>query len=230
MEDLEVSVVMPCLNEAETLEGCIQEAFCAMKENGLSGEVIISDNGSTDSSPEIARKSGARVVNALEKGYGNALQTGIRAARGKYVIMGDADGSYDFGVIPLFLEKLRQGDDLVMGCRFPRYGGRIEKGAMPWKHRWIGNPVLTGLGKFFFSSSVNDFHCGIRAFRREAVLALHLRTGGMEFASEMVMKATLSDMKISEIPVTLRKDGRSRRPHLRSWRDGWRHLRFMLFY
>jgi glycosyltransferase involved in cell wall biosynthesis len=230
VEELELSVVMPCLNEAETLEVCIQTAWRAIRESGIHGEIIVSDNGSSDGSPAIAEKAGARVVHASAKGYGNALQAGIQAARGRYVVMGDADGSYDFGAIPPFLESLREGNDLVMGCRFPRYGGRIERGAMPWKHRWVGNPVLTGLGKFFFSSPVNDFHCGLRAFRRDAVVSLNLRTGGMEYASEMVMKATLAGLRISQIPITLRPDGRSRPPHLRSWRDGWRHLRFMLLF
>lgn len=230
VDEFELSVVMPCLNEVETLERCIQEASCAMKESGIKGEVIVSDNGSADGSREIARKCGARVVNVATKGYGNALQAGIQAARGRYVVMGDADGSYDFREIPNFMDRLRNGDDLVMGCRFPRYGGKIEEGAMPWKHRWIGNPVLTGLGKIFFSSPVNDFHCGLRAFRREAIVSLNLQTRGMEFASEMVIKATLADMKISQTPITLRPDGRSRPPHLRSWRDGWRHLRLMLLY
>ena len=230
VEEIELSVVIPCLNEAETLESCIQEASCAMKGSGINGEVIVSDNGSTDGSREIARKCGARVANVAVKGYGNALQAGIQTARGRYIVMGDADGSYDFGEIPNFVERLRNGDDLVMGCRFPRYGGKIEKGAMPWKHRWIGNPILTKLGKILFSSSVNDFHCGLRAFRRDAIVSLNLQTSGMEFASEMVIKATLADMKISQTPITLRPDGRSRPPHLRSWRDGWRHLRLMLLY
>ena len=221
---------MPCLNEAETLEGCIREAFDALEKNGAKGEVVVADNGSSDGSPDIARKTGARVVHVSQKGYGNALRKGIEAARGTFILMGDADGSYDFGELPRFLERLRQGDDLVMGCRFPRHGGSIEPGAMPWKHRWIGNPVLSALGKLFFSSPVSDFHCGLRAFRRKAIMNLGLRTSGMEFASEMVVKATLNKLKISQIPITLRCDGRSRSPHLRSWRDGWRHLRFMLLY
>ncbi len=229
-EKIELSIVMPCLQEAETLEGCINEALRALERNRVIGEVIVSDNGSTDGSVEIAKENGAILVHAPKKGYGNALRAGIEAARGKYILMGDADGSYNFSELPRFLEQLRKGYDLVMGCRFPRYGGRIESGAMPWKHRWIGNPILSSLGKLFFSSSVNDFHCGIRAFRRKSILDLSLKTGGMEFASEMVVKATLCKLKITQVPVTLRPDGRSGSPHLRSWRDGWRHLRFMLLY
>jgi len=230
INEIEISVVMPCLNEAETLEGCIREALNALEKNGAKGEVVVADNGSSDGSPDIAEKAGARIVNVSQKGYGNALRKGIEAARGTFVLMGDADGSYDFGELPRFLEQLRQGDDLVMGCRFPRHGGSIQPGAMPWKHRWIGNPVLSSLGKLFFSSPVMDFHCGLRAFRRKAIMNLGLRTSGMEFASEMVVKATLNKLRISQIPITLRCDGRSRSPHLRSWRDGWRHLRFMLLY
>ena len=230
MNKIEISVVMPCLNEAGTLEGCIREALEALAKNGIKGEVVIADNGSSDGSSDIAEKAGGRVVHVSQKGYGNALKKGIDDARGTFVLMGDADGSYNFGELPRFLERLRQGDDLVMGCRFPRYGGHIDAGAMPWKHRWIGNPVLSALGKLFFSSTVNDFHCGLRAFRREKIIDLGLRTTGMEFASEMVVKATLQKLIISQVAITLRQDGRSRNPHLRSWRDGWRHLRFMLLY
>jgi glycosyltransferase involved in cell wall biosynthesis len=229
-ESLEVSIVMPCLNEAETLPTCIADAFRALQQAGVDGEVVISDNGSTDRSQEIAKEAGARVIDVPQKGYGHALRAGIEAARGTYILMGDADGSYDFGELPRFLARLRAGDDLVMGCRFPRHGGHIEPGAMPWKHRWIGNPILSTLGKFFFRSPIHDFHCGIRGFRRDAIRRLHLSTGGMEFASEMVVKATLHKLRMSQVPVTLSPDGRSRRPHLRSWRDGWRHLRFMLLY
>lgn len=225
-----ISVVMPCLNEAETLEDCIIEAFDAIKLQGVEGEVVIADNGSRDGSQLIAERLGARLVHVPEKGYGIALLEGIKAARGRYVLMGDADGSYDFREMPAFLDRLRSGDELVMGCRFPKGGGRIEKGAMPWKHRWIGNPVLSALGKIFFSSPVHDFHCGLRAFDREVMLGLDLKTKGMEFASEMVVKATINGLKISQVPITLRPDGRTRTPHLRSWRDGWRHLRFMLLY
>ena len=229
-DEVEISIVIPCLNEAETLQGCVVEAFAALESNGVTGEVIVADNGSSDGSQEIARQAGARVITVCRKGYGNALQGGIRASEAEYVLMGDADGSYDFGELPRFLEKLREGFDLVMGCRFPRFGGSIERGAMPWKHRWIGNPVLSGLGKLFFNSPVHDFHCGLRAFRKKAIMDLKLSTGGMEFASEMVVKSTLCQLKIDQIPITLRCDRRSSSPHLRSWRDGWRHLRFLLLY
>jgi len=230
LNELEISIVMPCLNEEESLGACIQEAMNVIELTGTTGEVIIADNGSNDNSINIALKAGARVVNVDSKGYGSALQGGIKKARGKFILMGDADGSYDFGELPGFLKLLRDGDDLVMGCRLPKGGGIIEKGAMPWKHRWIGNPVLSGLGKLFFASQVEDFHCGLRAFRKDAVLSLDLRTTGMEFASEMVIKAELQGLKIGQIPITLRCDQRSCSPHLRSFRDGWRHLRFMLLY
>ncbi len=233
MEDngsLEVTILMPCLNEAETIEGCVREALEAVRKHGVVGEVLVADNGSIDGSDEIAKKAGARVISVTEKGYGHALIAGIQAARGKFVLMGDADGSYDFGELPNFLKRLREGYDLVMGCRLPRGGGTIEPNAMPWKHRWLGNPVLSGLGRLFFKAPVDDFHCGLRAFRRDAMLSLGLKTGGMEFASEMVMKAQLGSLRICQIPVTLRPDKRSGTPHLRSWRDGWRHLRFMLLY
>jgi len=222
-----VSVVLPCLNEAETLERCVRRALEAMAEAGLPGEVIVADNGSTDGSREIAARAGARVVEVPERGYGAALLGGIAAARGRHVVMGDADDSYDFGEVPAFVAKLEEGHDLVMGSRFR---GRIEPGAMPPLHRWLGNPVLSFLGRLFFRVPTSDFHCGIRAFRREAVDRLGLKTTGMEFASEMVVKAALFGLRIAEIPVTLRKDGRSRPPHLRTWRDGWRHLRFLLIY
>lgn len=230
MNEPEVSIVMPCLNEEESLEACIQEAMAAIETSGTTGEVVIADNGSTDNSIKIALKAGARVVNVADKGYGSALQGGIKEAKGKFILMGDADGSYNFGELPGFLKLLRDGHDLVMGCRLPKGGGIIEKGAMPWKHRWIGNPVLSGLGKLFFASQVIDFHCGLRAFRKDAVLGLDLRTPGMEFASEMVIKAQLQGLRIGQLPITLRCDSRSCPPHLRSFRDGWRHLRFMLLY
>jgi glycosyltransferase involved in cell wall biosynthesis len=226
----ELSIVLPCLNEARTIGTCIGKARAAIEEHGLRAEIIVADNGSTDGSEEIASRAGARVVHAAAKGYGAALMAGIDAARGEFVIMGDADDSYDFGAIYPFVETLRAGWDLAMGCRLPSGGGTITPGAMPWKHRWLGNPALSGLGRLFFRSSVTDFHCGLRGFRREAYLALDLRTTGMEFASEMIVKATLHGLRITEIPITLHKDGRDRRPHLRSWRDGWRHLRFMLLY
>jgi hypothetical protein len=221
---------MPCLNEAETLAICISKAHNALAELAVPGEIVIADNGSTDGSQEIARRAGARVVEVSERGYGCALRGGIAAARGQWVIMGDADDSYDFGSIAPFVQKLEGGYELVMGCRMPRANGRIMKGAMPWKHRWIGNPLLTFLGRLFFKSSANDFHCGLRAVSREAFLKMELTSTGMEFASEMVMKATFAKLRVAEIPITLHKDGRSRQPHLRSWRDGWRHLRFMLLH
>ncbi|MBN1548085.1 MAG: glycosyltransferase family 2 protein, partial [Syntrophaceae bacterium] len=227
---VEVSVVMPCLNEAETLAACIDKAKGFFTEKGIAGEIIVADNGSSDGSQQIAVAGGARVVSVREKGYGAALMGGIAAARGTYVVMGDADDSYHFSEILPFIEKLREGYDLVMGCRFPRGGGRLMPGAMPWKHQWIGNPVLTAIGRLFFKAPVSDFHCGLRAFRRDAYDRMDLHTTGMEFASEMVVKSSLKGMKIAQVPVTLYKDGRSRPPHLRSWRDGWRHLRFMLLY
>jgi glycosyltransferase involved in cell wall biosynthesis len=222
-----VSVVMPCLNEAETVAACVTEALAAFRASGLAGEVIVADNGSTDGSRELAAAAGARVVPVPEKGYGAALLGGIAAARAPNIVMGDADRSYDFGDVPAFVRALEAGNDLVMGSRFQ---GRIEKGAMPPLHRWVGNPVLSGLGRLFFRIPVSDFHCGIRGFTREAIDRLHLVTTGMEFASEMVVKAAIGKLRIAEIPVTLRKDGRSRPPHLRTWRDGWRHLRFLLLY
>jgi hypothetical protein len=198
-----------------------------MASAGLRGEVVVADNGSSDGSAQIARRCRARVVQVSARGYGSALRAGIAAARGQYVVMGDADQSYDFASIPVLVEHLRSGSDLVMGNRFR---GGIEPSAMPWSHRVIGNPVLSGVGRLFFGSSVGDFHCGLRAFRRDAILSLGLSSTGMEFASEMVVKATLHHLQVTEIPITLHRDGRSRRPHLRTWRDGWRHLRFMLLY
>ncbi len=225
-----LSIVMPCLNEAETLATCIRKAAGALREEGIEGEIVIADNGSTDGSQELAVREGARVVAVAEKGYGHALRAGIESARGPWVLMGDADDSYDFSKIGGFLEHLREGNDLVMGCRLPTGGGTIMKGAMPWKHRWIGNPALTFIGRLFFHSPAHDFHCGLRAFTKEAYLRLDLQTTGMEYASEMVIRATLAEMRIAEVPITLHPDGRTRAPHLRSWRDGWRHLRFMLLF
>jgi glycosyltransferase involved in cell wall biosynthesis len=225
-----LSIVMPCLNEAETLATCIRKAIASLRNSGLEGEVVIADNGSTDGSQEIAIREGARLVTVHEKGYGNALRSGINAAQGPWVLMGDADDSYDFSRLNGFIEKLREGYELVMGCRLPSGGGTILKGAMPWKHRWIGNPVLTFTGRVFFQSAMHDFHCGLRAITKEAYHRLDLQTTGMEFASEMIIRATLEKMRIAEVPVTLHPDGRSRPPHLRSWRDGWRHLRFMLLF
>ena len=226
---VEVSIVMPCLNEAQTIEGCIAAAVRAIEENGLSAEVIVADNGSTDGSQEMSRRAGARVVEVKEKGYGAALMGGIAAARGKYLIMGDSDLSYDFGESMKFVEKLRQGYDLVMGNRFDfGGGGGIQPGAMPFKNRYLGNPVLTWIGRMLFDVPARDFHCGLRAFTKDAFERMQVRTPGMEFASEIVIKATLRGMKITEVPIKLHKDGRDRPPHLRPWRDGWRHLRFMM--
>lgn len=221
---------MPCLNEAETLAVCIAKAKTGIEKAGVTGEVLVADNGSTDGSIEVAQREGARVVNVTEKGYGNALRGGIAAAQGKWVIMGDADDSYDFTAIEGFVEKLKAGKELVMGCRLPVGGGTIMPGAMPWKNRWIGNPSLSFIGQLFFRTPIHDFHCGLRGFSKAAYDALDLKTTGMEFASEMVMKATLKRIPIAEVPITLHPDGRSRPPHLRAWRDGWRHLRFMLIY
>jgi glycosyltransferase involved in cell wall biosynthesis len=224
---VEVSILMPCLNEAETVASCIRKAQAAIERGGLKAEIIVADNGSSDGSQLIAKELGARVVDVARKGYGSALLGGIAAARGEYVVMGDADDSYDFTAIAPLIEKLRDGYDLVMGNRF---SGGIESGAMIWSHRWVGNPALTRLSRLFFHTPVGDMHCGLRAFRRDAIERLRLRSTGMEFASEMVIKASLRRMKITEVPVTLSPDGRSRPPHLRTWRDGWRHLRFMLLF
>jgi glycosyltransferase involved in cell wall biosynthesis len=224
---VEVSVVMPCLNERETVGVCVRKAMTALRETGIAGEVIVADNGSTDGSIEIARAEGARVVNIEEKGYGNALKGGILASRGVYVLMADSDDSYNFAHIPRFVEQLRAGSDLAMGNRFR---GGIEDRAMPFLHRYLGNPALTGIGKLFFGSPCGDFHCGLRGFRKDSFDRMDIRSTGMEFASEMVVKASLLRMRVSEVPTTLSPDGRSRAPHLRTWRDGWRHLRFLLMY
>jgi len=226
-EQIELSVVMPCLNEAETIGICIQKALHWMQSNGVIGEVVIGDNGSTDGSQELATNLGARVVAVPRKGYGSALMGAIEAAKGKYVIMGDSDDSYDFSNLGLFVQELRAGKDLVMGNRFK---GGIAPGAMPFLHKYLGNPVLSFIGRLFFNCPVRDFHCGLRGFRQDIVSLLDLKTTGMEFASEMVVKATLFKLNIVEVPTTLKKDGRSRPPHLRTWRDGWRHLRFLLIY
>jgi glycosyltransferase involved in cell wall biosynthesis len=224
---VEVSVVMPCLNEGGTLETCIVKAQRALREANIAGEIVIADNGSTDGSVEIAQRLGARLVNVRAKGYGSALMGGIAAASGQYIVMGDADDSYDFGHIPRFVEQLRQGADVVMGNRFR---GGIQKDAMPPLHRYFGNPALTKLGRLFFHSPVGDFYCGLRGFRKDAYQRMGLRTTGMEFATEMVVKATLLELRIAEVPTTLSPDGRNRSPHLRTWRDGWRTLRFFLLY
>jgi glycosyltransferase involved in cell wall biosynthesis len=226
-DDVELTVVMPCLNEAETVATCVRKAVGFLQGSGISGEVVVADNGSTDGSQQLATDAGARVVPVSEKGYGNALMGGIVAARGEYVIMGDADDSYDFTNLMPFVDRLRAGADLVMGNRFK---GGIEPGAMPNLHRYLGNPVLSAIGRLFFSSKIGDFHCGLRGFRRDSVMKLGLQATGMEFASELVVKATLNGQRIEEVPTTLSKDGRSRPPHLRSWRDGWRHLRFLLLF
>ena len=226
----EVTILMPCLNEAETLAACIKSARDGLAAAGVDGEILIADNGSTDGSQEIAAAHGARVLPVADRGYGHALRAGMADARGRFIIMGDADMSYDFSRITPFIEKLRQGVDLVMGCRMPRGGGMVMPGAMPWKHRWIGNPALSFIGRLFFKCPSQDFHCGLRALSKDAFHRMELRTGGMEFASEMVIKASLRGMKIEEVPIILHPDGRSRPPHLRSWRDGWRHLRFMLLF
>jgi len=225
--EIELSIVMPCLDEAETLATCIEKAQRSLREGGIAGEVVIADNGSTDGSQAIAEGLGARVVPVAIRGYGAALAGGIEAARGRFVIMGDADDSYDFSNLMPFVEKLREGFDLVMGNRFL---GGIAPGAMPPLHRYLGNPVLTGIGRLFFGSPSGDFHCGLRGFRKNAIEGLGLQTTGMEFASEMVVKATLMGLRVTEVPTTLSPDGRSRPPHLRSWRDGWRHLRFLLLF
>ncbi len=223
----ELTILMPCLNEAETLERCIVKARGYLERCGVNGEVVIADNGSTDGSQAIAQAAGARVVPISERGYGSALLGGVQAARGRYVIMGDSDDSYDFSKLELFVEQLRAGYQLVMGNRFK---GGIMPGAMPPLHRYLGNPVLTTIGRIFFHSPCGDFHCGLRGFEREAILALDLQAPGMEFASEMVVKATIRGLRMTEVPTTLSPDGRSRPPHLRSWRDGWRHLRFLLLF
>jgi len=227
---MKLSIVMPCLNEAETLASCIHKAQQSLTDLAIQGEVLIADNGSSDGSQELARSLGARVVDIAQKGYGHALRGGIEAAAGNFIIMADSDDSYDFSKLRPFVEKLQAGHDLVMGCRMPWGGGTVLPGAMPWKHRWIGNPVLSFIGRLFFKCPVTDFHCGLRGFTKAAYLKMDLRTTGMELASEMVIKATLQNMKITEVPITLHPDGRSRPPHLRSWRDGWRHLRFMMLF
>ena len=224
---VELTILMPCLNEAETLAVCIEKAQGFLARSGVSGEVLISDNGSTDGSQEIAERLGARVSHAPQRGYGAALINGIEQARGRYIIMGDADDSYDFVNLEAFVERLRGGADLVMGNRFK---GGIAPGAMPPLHKYLGNPVLSGIGQLFFRPNIGDFHCGLRGFNRDRIRALDLQTTGMEFASEMVVKSSLARYRIEEVPTTLKKDGRSRPPHLRSWHDGWRHLRFLLLF
>src|SRR5262245_48803765 len=227
-DPIEFTILIPCLNEAETIGACIRKANRYFeRRNTTVGEILIADNGSTDGSQNIARSLGARVVTVEERGYGAALLEGINSARGRFIIMGDADDSYDFSALQPFEESLRSGADLVMGNRFK---GGIASGAMPFLHRYIGNPVLSFVGRLFFRIAVGDFHCGLRAFRADAIRSLGLKATGMEFASEMVVKSALAGLIITEVPTTLTKDGRSRPSHLNTWRDGWRHLKFLLMY
>lgn len=230
-DELELSVVMPCLNEADTLSSCIQKAFSAMNTAGIRGEVIVADNGSTDGSPDLAHRAGARVVSVAAKGYGYALMGGIAQAKGRYIVMGDADDSYDFLETPKFVAKLREGYDLVQGCRLPGGGGRVATGAMPWSHRWIGNPMFSLLARRWFKAPIHDIYCGMRGFTRSLYDRLNQRCTGMEFATEMIIKSSLFGEKIAEVPITLHKDGRiAHPPHLKTMRDGWRTLRFFLLY
>lgn len=225
--EVELTILMPCLNEVQTIERCVSKALTFLKAHNIAGEVLIADNGSTDGSQQLAAELGARIVAVPVRGYGAALAAGNIAARGRYIIMGDADDSYDFSDLQAFVDKLRAGFDLVIGNRF---AGGIRKGAMPFKNRYIGNPILSAIGRIFFKCPARDFHCGLRGYSRQAVLALDLRTTGMEYASEMVIKSTLARQRICEVPTVLWPDGRDRPPHLRPWRDGWRHLRFMLLF
>jgi glycosyltransferase involved in cell wall biosynthesis len=229
--EIEVSIVIPCLNEVRTVAGCVSRAKTALGDAKLSGEIVVADNGSTDGSREAAAAAGARVVPVSARGYGNALMAGIEAARGRYVIMGDADGSYDFGATPRFVERLRAGNDLVQGCRLPSGGGTVEAGAMPFLHRWFGNPALTMLARIMFRTPVHDVYCGLRGFTREFYERMNLRCTGMEFATEMIIKAALHRARCAEIPITLHKDGREGdASHLRTFRDGWRTLRLFLLF
>jgi len=225
--NIELSVVMPCLNEAETLAVCIKKAQSFFDRENVTGQVVIADNGSTDGSQKIAESLNACIVNVIEKGYGSALKGGIEEAKGKYIIMGDADDSYDFNNLMPYLTQLREGYDLVMGNRFK---GGIKKGAMPFLHKYLGNPVLSFIGRLFYKVKIGDFHCGLRGFSKEAFFKMNLKTTGMEFASEMIVKASLNNLRITEVPTILSPDGRSRPPHLNTWRDGWRHLRFLILY
>jgi glycosyltransferase involved in cell wall biosynthesis len=227
VETMELTILMPCLNEARTLEPCISKARGFLARTGMSGEVLVADNGSVDGSQQLARSLGARVIDVPERGYGAALKAGIQAARGRYVVMGDADDSYDFSALDAFVAELRAGRELVVGNRFD---GGIAPGAMPFLHRWLGNPVLSFIGRRFFGGPLRDFHCGLRGFDRAAMLRLQLVTPGMEFASEMIVKALQAGLPTSEVPTTLAKDGRDRPPHLNTWRDGWRHLRFLMLF
>lgn len=226
-ESVELTILMPCLNEARTLEACISKARGFLLRTGITGEVLVADNGSQDGSRALARRFGARVVEVAERGYGAALKAGIQASYGRYVVIGDADDSYDFSSLDAFVAELRAGRQLVVGNRF---AGGIAPGAMPWLHRWLGNPVLSFVGRRFFGGSLGDFHCGLRGFERAAMLRLQLVTPGMEFASEMIVKALQAGLSTSEVPTTLAKDGRDRPPHLNTWRDGWRHFRFLMLF
>ena len=229
--EVEISVVMPCLNEADTLEICLQKAFHGLRDAGVRGEVIVADNGSTDGSLEIAARMGARVVHVAQRGYGHALMAGIASARGRWVLMGDADDSYDFLEIPKFLPALRAGSDLVQGCRLPTGGGTVMPGAMPFLHRWFGNPAFSAMVRRMFGAPIHDVYCGMRAFSKSFQAGLDQRCTGMEFATEMVVKASLTKAKIAEVPITLHPDGRkAHAPHLKTFRDGWRTLRFLLLY
>jgi glycosyltransferase involved in cell wall biosynthesis len=230
-DELELSVVMPCLNEHETVGACVEKAARAIRDHGIRGEIIVADNGSTDGSQNIATKAGASVVSVPAKGYGAALMGGIAAAKGRYVVMGDADDSYDFGEIPRFLAALRQGNDLAQGCRLPAGGGTVMAGAMPRLHRWLGNPLFSLLSRLWFRAPIHDSNCGMRGFRRDWYFSIDQRCTGMEFANEMIIKAGVFRSRVAEVPITLHPDGRkSRKPHLRTWRDGWRTLRFYLMY
>ncbi len=225
--DVLLTILMPCLNEAETINSCIRKAQGFLSRTGISGEILVADNGSLDGSQQIATGLGARVVHVSQRGYGAALLTGIAAARGQFTIMGDADDSYDFAQLDGFLDALRQGADLAVGNRFR---GGIMPGAMPFLHRYLGNPVLSLVGRTFFHTSISDFHCGLRGFRTEAIRQLDLQSSGMEFASEMIVRSVLGGLRVAEVPTKLHKDGRSRPPHLRTWHDGWRHLKFLLMF
>lgn len=225
--DLELTILMPCLNEAETIGACITKAQAFLARKEVAGEVLVADNGSTDGSREISARHGARIVNVATPGYGAALLGGIEAAHGRFIVMGDADDSYDFSNLDEYLDQLRGGADLVMGNRFQ---GGIAPGAMPFMHRYLGNPALSFLGRLFFKIPIGDFHCGLRAFNAEAIRSLRLQTTGMEFASEMIVRGAIGGLKIVEVPTLLKPDGRSRAPHLKTWRDGWRHLKFLLMY
>ena len=229
--DIELSVVMPCLNEADTVAACVSKAVRSMQEARISGEVIVADNGSRDGSQELARQNGARVIDVAAKGYGNALMGGIAAARGRFVLMGDADDSYDFLEIPKFVEKLREGYELVQGCRLPAGGGHVRPGAMPWSHRWIGNPMFSRLSRWWFRAPIHDIYCGMRGFTKSYYESLNQRCTGMEFATEMIIKSSMGGCRMAEVPITLHPDGRKAHPpHLKTVRDGWRTLRFFLMY